>query len=362
MKQRCITLQEAINKFPNHYSKLVLHEIPDYFKELNFVDKLKYLTYNNVEYLLSVKNNNLFFGLKKTTINRAGKNIYCTNDWEESIVICNGKIKIKNCSIDTVRCFLSIINIDFFKDWNNSELRYICKPYMISAILRKKVYNLETYYRQVLIMSFKLPKFNWRLFRQFCNLNNNVSLLDLIYFTKDVTKSVNALINNQDNIQKLLLLIDLLKCAIKLDEKVDFTWSDKRLSLEHQRQNNILSLKAIDDKLQNPIFNLNVNTGTIKLLNTERDVFLEGTNMHHCLYNCYWNLIKDKKYIAFHMSSPEDCTFSCTKRSNELVLDQIYLAYDKCVQSETKAIALDFISENKDEILSVLEDWSLLRF
>ena len=97
-----------------------------------------------------------------------------------------------------------------------------------------------------------------------------------------------------------------------------------------------------------------IAVGGIEQLNTEKEVFLEGTNMHHCLYNCYWNRIKSKDYIAFHMSVPEDCTFSFKVLNDKVVLDQAFLAYDKQISDITKTAIVDFQNRNEADLYKLL--------
>lgn len=355
MKQNTITLREAIQKFPISWMKFQHKNIPDNFNELNFSEKLRFVGNENIIYYLSVKNDNLFFGLKEIVVKRVGKTIYKSSRWTDTIVVSSSKVSIKDISLNSVKTFLSIIGINFFDTLNGSESMFLRKSFMIAAILRKKVYNIETYFKQILACSYKLHNFDWKLFRRFFKSHFMFPLNDLLCFTKNLTNSMREVINSEDDYDKLVLLQDILKCAVKLDEIVDFTWSNKRLQIEHNRQNSKLHLKELESKDEQNIYNISLDTENIKLLNTEKQVFLEGLNMHHCLYNCYWQNIKEKRYIAFHMNFPEDCTFSCKLVNGKLIFDQIYLAYDKQVLPETKEIARQFIDANYKEILSLLD-------
>ena len=151
---------------------------------------------------------------------------------------------------------------------------------------------------------------------------------------------------------------DLLDCAVKLNEIVDFTWSAKRINVEHLRQIRLLKQQEISEKSNKPIYEHTIGNDTIKQLNTEIDVYMEGMAMNHCLYSCYYDRIASKKYIAFHMTTPEDCTFSIRKTSSGFEFDQIYLKYDMPVQSETKAIAEQFIKDNSENISKMFEEQS----
>ena len=353
MKQDTITLKEAIKLFPVSWNKIEHQEIPDNFKALSFIEKVKYIGEYNTQYILSVKENGLFYGLKRSEVKRSGRNIYTKSEWDQSLIIVDNKISLKNATIPFVVEFLNIININFFRDFNHRELIFLVKPFMISAILRKKVYGLETFYRQILTCSYKLPDFDWRLFRKYINCNfSGISFLDMKCFTRNLNDSLKVVVNlAEKDWEKHSFLIDMLRCAVKLDEIVDFTWSESRIHAEHNRQNSKLKLIEISNKKDTPVFDTTIGTDCIKLLNTEKEVFLEGDVMHHCIYSCYWKEIQNKEHIAFHMTFPEDCTFSFKKKSSgELFLYQIFLAYDKPVQPETKEIVLKFMNDNYNAI------------
>ena len=149
----------------------------------------------------------------------------------------------------------------------------------------------------------------------------------------------------------------MLDCAVKLNEIVDFTWSAKRINLEHLRQIRLLKQQEISEKSNEPIYEHTIGSDTIKQLNTEIDVYMEGMSMNHCLYTYYYNRIASKKYIAFHMTSPEDCTFGLIKSivGNDIYLDQIFLSHDRAVQLETRKVAEQFLQQHKDELLQMFE-------
>jgi hypothetical protein len=147
------------------------------------------------------------------------------------------------------------------------------------------------------------------------------------------------------------LYCDILSYAIDNNQIIDFTWSTKRLNEEHLRQIRLANAKEISSKEQKPIYDLTFELPkNIELLNTELDIFMEGMKMSHCLYRCYYGKIKKHNYIAFHMTDPEDCTFSFCLKDDKVTFDQIFLKYDMPVKFTTKDIALNFMSEHYDKL------------
>ena len=183
----------------------------------------------------------------------------------------------------------------------------------------------------------------------YCEHHWSISLFDIRDFTKNPEESIKIyLASGQKDIYS-----NLLTYAVQLGQVVDFSWSERRIREEHQKQISKCREKEISNKKNDPIYETVLETKNIKLLNTEKDVFLEGETMSHCLYNCYFDRIKSKNYIAFHMFTPEDCTFSVRFEQDTPILDQIYLKHDFNVKPETKQIAIDFIKENESILMKM---------
>ena len=57
------------------------------------------------------------------------------------------------------------------------------------------------------------------------------------------------------------------------------------------------------------------------------------------------------------MSYPEDCTFSVKKECNgKIKFDQIYLKYDRPVQSNTRTIAEKFINSHLVDVIACFNE------
>lgn len=357
-----ITLKEAIKEFPEYNMKCLTQSFPENLSDLSFTEKIQYVGRTNVYVVVRRRDDDLFFGTKRKSVHRSGKNIYALSKWDGTIIISNNKVKAKCPQTDIIDAFYSYIDRPIVRDIR-SDLKdfgyyqILSTAYMIKAILCNKVYSFETFYKEWMWRSYQLKGFNWKLFRVFKQKSLGFNLLDLKCFTKNLDASINRLLG--ESFEEVRLLNDILYSAIKLNEVVDFNWSKKRLLEEHKRQTQMLMAKQIDAKNVEPIYDLSqvkLNTNTIRVLNTERDVFMEGTIMHHCLYTNYFGKMKVHNHIAFHMESPESCTFSCVKDpSGNLIMDQIYLAYDRRVQPETKEQALAYIAQFSDIISKLLD-------
>lgn len=245
--------------------------------------------------------------------------------------------------------FLSICGITWVTDLPNNVIHFLRKKSILKSVLIKTIYNQETFYKAIGKRMFKLNNVGWRTIREYLTSNCFISIFDLNDFTKNAETSIKVFV--EASASKRTLLSDLLNCAVQLNEVIDFSWSDNRIQEEHTRQNRLLIEREIISKSDSNIFEEFPTPSNIKLLNTERDIFFEGKNMHHCLYSCYYKKIKNKEYIAFHMTYPEDCTFSFKfNLGNNLYLDQIFLKYDKPVKPDTRQVAIDFLNKYYEEI------------
>lgn len=354
MKQPTRTLPQTIKLFPKSWSEISTNNIPDNFYHLPYEEKIKNVGAYTFTYYCSNKDGKVFFGQKCTVIKRCGRKFYPEVSWTNTIVIDGTKISTHKITIPGLCKFASIIGIDlkFIHNIPTNLKNYLIKSCVIADILRKKVYNQETLCRCILSKIYRLKGFDWKLFYNFHNSQYyDISINDLQAFTKDLAKSMRVLM---DQVTCTNLYNDLLRCAVQLNEVVDFTWSQRRLQEEHQRQINELNRREIEAKEQVPIFDVCLDEPYIHMLNTEKEVFLEGAAMHHCLYTCYWNRIKHKDYIAFHMSVPEHCTFSFKVLNDKVVLDQAFLAYDKQISDITRAAIVDFQNRNEADLYKLL--------
>lgn len=83
-----------------------------------------------------------------------------------------------------------------------------------------------------------------------------------------------------------------------------------------------------------------------KLLTSEREVFTEGMEMHHCVYTCYWNKIETRRYLAFSFNATERFTLGLKLTEDGWTYDQAYLKYDEQISEESKTLIEQFLSDS----------------
>jgi hypothetical protein len=357
-----ISLRKFVETFPVESFCKVRTNIPENFKDLPYLEKYElYECRNNIPFerrkVLSVKDGHIYYGEYNRGLERKGKRIYLSRSQLSSCIWIDSN-SIRFGGADKYAIALEFLLLCGKFDWHvdipsRVKQMFFIKPSVFRAILTNKIYNEETFYKFIGSRVFGIKNIGWRSIRTFCTENIPISIFDLRDFTKNIEDSIEVLSKTTNT----HLYYDLLHYAVKLDQIVDFTWSEKRINEEHQKQIEISLQKEIASKEQVPIYKNVISGDNIRMLNTELEVFMEAQNMHHCLYSCYYNQIKEHTYIAFHMSYPEDCTFSVSKQSDgKIKFDQIYLKYDRHVQSNTRAIAEKFINSHLVDIIACFNE------
>lgn len=94
---------------------------------------------------------------------------------------------------------------------------------------------------------------------------------------------------------------DLVKQANILGEKIDFTWSAKRLEAVHNEWTKKIMAVEIDmiGDYTLPYGEVDLPKG-VRLLRTQKEIFAEGALMKHCIYTNYWSSIKEGRYMVLH--------------------------------------------------------------
>lgn len=351
-------LEKFLNTLESKTNVKIIQDFDwDDFKVLSPLEKYK--TYKNVyklKFHYRKDDEKLICGLSHQSIQRTGLKYYPKSIWVTSLIITKKEIKINNFDQDLFNFFLENANLKVWdKDKNFlSEHMRLLKPTIFKDFILGKVYNEETYYKSIAHRMYNLKNISWRDFKNVYKFSN-VLINDLKDCTVNFENSLRVLANAEDWGYRTLLA-DCVNSAVQLGEKIDFNWSKKRLQAEHTRQIRELMKQELEQKAVEQIYDKVVEEKGFKLLNTEYDIFCEGQMMNHCLYTCYYQRIKNKEYIAYHITGPEDCTLGIRLGANGAVLDQIYQKYDRCVSEETKNLALDFIKKHAEELTQMFSE------
>ena len=170
-----------------------------------------------------------------------------------------------------------------------------------------------------------------------------ISLLRGAYAAKDVNHYLEFHLGDTSNYTHL---DDLLTQAKILEKKIDFKWSPKRMDEEHTLWTKEImeaEVTSIPDKevAVNMYERLAPYTPELfEPLTTQKRVFMEGSQMQHCVYTNYWNSINSGDFLAYHISwKGQEATLglyinSEPKAKNKLTFSQLFGKRNSSVSGE----------------------------
>jgi hypothetical protein len=174
-----------------------------------------------------------------------------------------------------------------------------------------------------------------------CNGDLLGRFIPLFSVAKSVTPLVDMYIKG-DRYHQHHVVEDLTKQCLALDKKVDFSWSSKRLNEYHTE----LTREIMQYKIHN-IRDTRVEytkipgiTNSIKLLSSEKEIFEEGTLMHHCVYTNYWSQVSNRIYFVFTYENGDvRATVGVNKHweSDRFQVSQMYQKFNQSVPEEDRA-------------------------
>ena len=205
-------------------------------------------------------------------------------------------------------------------------------------ILLGKLTNAEDVVKKYLALN-KIKGVHWRTFALYLHHSNRYPIAWLQGHTTDVNVAMEVImlgdISEGDKIptdeqkEKCRIFRDMFKQALALNVKINPRWSLNRMKEEHTKMTREMMKKDL----------------ACKLLSTEREVFTEGMEMHHCVYTNYWHEIKEHKYLVFSFESVERFTLGLKLTDNGWEYDQAYSKYDKHVNEDSKALIEQFLAD-----------------
>jgi len=291
-----------------------------------------------------------FFRKSKET----GKFIY---NKKEAKVKCN-----TFCKADILNALTLFPQFDWLKAEHNrgflSDILF-CDS-IVRDILIGKLTNVEAIVKKYLALN-KIKGVNWKAFAVYSSRIYTYRQYPIAWMqshTTDTNAALMVMISGQVKIgdinptpeqeEKSTIFYDMLKEAMALNVKINPKWSLKRMKEEHKKMTEELMKKDLESKEQVNLYGESPHFDyPCKLLSTESEVFMEGSEMHHCLYTCYWHDIKEHKYLAFAFDASERFTLGLKPIDGEWGYDQAYLKYNNRINKDSKALIEKFLSDSK---------------
>lgn len=227
---------------------------------------------------------------------------------------------------------------------------------IVRDVLLGKLTNAEKIVKKYLSLN-GIKNADWKIFSCYLKCANRYPIYWLQGHTTNINAAMEVLIMRDPyvNIQKPTteqkekgcIFGDMLKEAFALNVKINPMWSLNRMKEEHANMTRELMRKDLEKKKQVDIYGVCPQFDyPCKLLSTEREVFNEGMEMHHCVYTCYWDQIQTRRYLAFSFDATERFTLGLKLTEDGWVYDQAYLKYDKQINDESKTLIEQFLSDS----------------
>ena len=307
----------------------------------------------------------LFVNEVVRSFERAGNRIFPKRRCINLIYVTSSTVKVKGAdSMALLDSILSLFDITWTRDLKHGLKKYIIKSCIFKAVITGRVYSEETLVKRIASQIYRIRNVEWRVLKDYLcqEIQHKFSLYDLNAFTRDLNTSLKIITqiyadraDNNEMYWRIETIKDTLKNAVILGRVIDLKWSVKRMNQEHVKMTREIGLLDMKAKSEQPIHDEIVEADGIRMLNSEKEIFMEGMTMSHCIYTNYFRSIVRGQYLAFHMSYPEDCTIGvrCDKDGKPF-LDQAYRFRNARCEDSTYDLIRSFIENKSDEIKRLL--------
>ncbi len=320
-------------------------------------------------YTIKYNNNGgIFIGIYQRKMKMVGKSIFSKLSWT-NVIRYDGKkvIASKGYLPECIyRLTLDYMGLEgIVKEFKKRQLPmtdYLHGKTVLKAIFTGKVTNFDDLLKVYITSTYKLkvgsPQYNDVKEEIKNRFHEPHEVIQMMNFSTSIKKAFQLMNGDMSNkIEEKYIFWDLLKDAQMLDLKINPEWSLSRMKQEHEKNTERLMLleegtldtapihktdTVINDKIQGV------------LLNSEKEVFKEASLMHHCLYTHYFERIKNKRYIALSLKSPERCTVGIRYTEERgFELEQVHTIYNGCVSSDTHDLITEYIRKNQKRLNSL---------
>lgn len=181
-------------------------------------------------------------------------------------------------------------------------------------------------------------------------------LWDFYYYTTDPNAAINR-IKHADS-EYDVLFKDMLRMCEIFNQKINPSWSMRRMEEEHQKQIELYNYEKIESCDDTVLAAFKPIDG-INLLLTEKEACREGFKMHNCVHSCYWNQIARGEYLIANGNISSDYVdigirVIKDKDTYTFYLEQISKKYNKRVDDDVRKKAEEWVKNNTDALKEVI--------
>lgn len=194
-------------------------------------------------------------------------------------------------------------------------------------------------------------------------IKNGHSKINLLKWTNHITRIDDILTNQTANHH--YILDDTLKQAKILGRTIDMNWSKKRLEEIHKewtKEIMAIELETLENEVVEYKESFDFLPPSIELIRDRKRLFVEGKEMGHCVYTNYWELVKERRYMVWHVEQEdggEPLTVGIRIESSQYYIEQALGRYNQVLPSKKTADFLDQLIES-DQFVNAMkkEFWS----
>jgi hypothetical protein len=227
---------------------------------------------------------------------------------------------------------------------------------MVNKIAKGKITNPKDYIKYYLKEKFPKMKISTELVWKMAKLNAvtgdimTVLLSTYNYVFKTCTNP-DALINHVIANPEIYIykhvdsLRDTAEQAFVMGKKFSYCWSQKRLEEEHSKlSREVAMLKFSKEPLIDYGYPKPVPHPFLTLLTNNKELFIEGSGMSHCVYSNYSSRVAAKEYFVFHYDDGEVfATVGVTKINEKWFLDQMRTRKNGLVSDEIQTQVREYL-------------------
>ena len=366
------TIALTSNRLPAHgtYSEIYLRKNYNRFNEYGYI--IQY--YNN--------GNNLFVGNYNKHFHRGDKSVYAKKTWNSVIKYDFAKKELritKFLNDDLIKVFLKYLGSESILDESNCMEAWLNQRVLLKKIIQGKITNRKDALTHAVKASFKADIGDYKLVNNFIHKFSYSQLGQFIYNTTDHIQAIKQY--EKYNEEQKEIFWDLLENAAVLQVKINPKWSLKRMQQEHEKMVEEITLKTVETLHDDNIYGneekgLVIDDKKVKghVLSTERDAYMEGSIMHHCIYTNYFESIRKKTYFALSLESPCRCTVglnvmettddNTNRNFRFLSLNQMYMSHNRNIEEKDKHIIREWLDKNLnryDHLFNTKEEFKEIR-
>lgn len=345
-----------------------------------------YHNYGSESFVLVVKRDSFFFGYYRNYYSRGRRGqIYRVESCLAFIYVESRKVNTGACHFTRydnsfLPLFLSLFGLEGFCNDASPKLitLVLLNKNIIGSIVKGTLTNWADTWKRYCRLVYGI-KTDYKLMEQYVSESYDStkgpylpSPSMVIEFTTNWQSAMRVLMKNHSYTYSTeekhgRLYYDLLEDAFLLNKKVNLCWSIKRCLQEHQRNIDEILLAQESALSDEPIHNslaeedtFNSGGTSFRILNSEKSVFKEATEMHNCIYSHYFPKIRKGNYLVLSTETESegkiDIGYCWDEEKRGFSFEQIHTIRNGYVPDQVRSDLLEKIEAYKDYLVQLHDE------